>query len=218
MRERECGIERKRAVIARDRVLVAPQVPQGRTTVAPVLKRIRRQRQSLIVASDRLDRTAELGEDIGAVAMSVGERGFTGDRGIEARERLSRASQPAQRETDEIVRPALLRAGGERLPRQFDPALKLALPARRLGEAEQRICIGNGSSPVHRASLSATGVHPAIGRCGMLEFSRRMREKYGSSLASPNVIANTGTRATTCGVVSANTWQISIDPSLHLES
>src|SRR5262249_53239196 len=137
---------------------------------------------------------------------------------IEACKRRRRMSQTAQRKTDEVVHPAVLRVRRKSLSRQLDAALKLTLPARRLCEAEERIGVGNGSGAVHWSSLSATRVHPAIGERRLLEFSRRMREKCGSGHRLTRGTGQIQDDATTCHVACTNTRQNSIDRSLYLES
>ena len=79
------------------------QVMQRGTAVAPVLDRIRLERERPVIALDRFGLPAKLDQHVTAVAMGVDEIRIAGDGGVEARQCFGRLSETRERHSEQVM-------------------------------------------------------------------------------------------------------------------
>ena len=135
----DVGAADDRLVETRQRLGVAAERLQQRAAVEPVGRRGRVERQRAVETFQRLVGKAGIDQDIGAVAVRVGEIGVERDGPVEILDRLQPVALAVQRLAEQIVharlrRPKLDGAAGER-----DALLELPLLAGDHGDVIERV-------------------------------------------------------------------------------
>ena len=138
---RDVGATLNRLVEARQRLGVAAEPLKQRAAVEPVGRRGRVERQRPVEALQRLVGKAGIEQDIGAVAVRVGEVGVDGDGAVETLDRLQPVALAVQRLAEQIVHTRLRRPVGDGAAGELDALLELALLAGDHGDVIERIGI-----------------------------------------------------------------------------
>ena len=102
-------------------------------------RRGRIERERAVETFQRLVGKAGIDQDIGAVAVGVGEIGVERDRAVEILDRLQPLAQPVQRLAEQVVHARLRRADGDGAAGELDALLELALLAGDHGDVIERV-------------------------------------------------------------------------------